>query len=201
MAGFRQILVAFGANLPSDVGSVRRPPADAVRAAMLELSENGLELIRKSRLFASPCFPAGAGPEYVNAVASYRANMSLGPEDILAILHQIEARHGRLRLQRWAGRTLDLDLLAVDDLVLPDAATQAHWRGLAAEDQARLAPEQLILPHPRVQDRAFVLVPLCEVAPEWYHPVLGKTVEQLCAALSAEDRAAIVPLGGQPGEA
>ncbi len=65
---------------------------------------------------------------------------------------------------------------------------------LGAEDQARQAPDQLILPHPRLQDRAFVLVPLCDVAPDWRHPVLGLTAAPLLAALPAADVAAVKPL-------
>lgn len=93
---------------------------------------------------------------------------------------------GRERGTRWGQRTLDLDLLAMGDLVLPDAQVYAHWRDLPLEDQARRAPEQLILPHPRLQDRAFVLVPLSDVAPDWRHPVLGRTVLEMRDALSPE---------------
>jgi 2-amino-4-hydroxy-6-hydroxymethyldihydropteridine diphosphokinase len=80
------------------------------------------------------------------------------------------------------------------DLVLPDAQTHRRWRELAPEDQARQAPDQLVLPHPRLQDRAFVLVPLCDVAPDWRHPVLGLTARALLAALPAADVAAVKPL-------
>jgi 2-amino-4-hydroxy-6-hydroxymethyldihydropteridine diphosphokinase len=91
-------------------------------------------------------------------------------------------------------RTLDLDLLALGDSVLPDAAVQDRWRNLPAADQARIAPDQLILPHPRMQDRAFVLIPLADVAPDWCHPLLGLTVAQMVSCLPAEDRAAIAPI-------
>lgn len=92
-------------------------------------------------------------------------------------------------------RTLDLDLIALGDAVLPDAATQAQWRGLDPEAQRRLAPDRLILPHPRLQDRSFVLVPLADVAPDWRHPVLGLTVREMLAARPVAERSEVVPLG------
>jgi 2-amino-4-hydroxy-6-hydroxymethyldihydropteridine diphosphokinase len=91
-------------------------------------------------------------------------------------------------------RTLDLDLLALGDSVLPDAATQEHWRNLPLADQKRLAPDGLILPHPRLQDRAFVLVPLADVAPDWRHPLTGQTVAAMTASLPAAERAAMRPM-------
>lgn len=90
-------------------------------------------------------------------------------------------------------RTLDLDLIAFGQTVLPDPATHGHWRDLPMEDQRRFAPDRLILPHPRLQDRAFVLIPLCDVAPDWPHPVTGRTIAQMAAALPASDTAEVRP--------
>ena len=86
--------------------------------------------------------------------------------------------------------------LAAGDLILPDMATQTHWRNLPTDDQSRLSPPTLILPHPRIQDRAFVLVPLADIAPDWRHPVLGLTVTQMLSRLDLEDIAAVTPLQG-----
>ena len=91
-------------------------------------------------------------------------------------------------------RTLDLDLIALGDLVLPDPATHAAWRALPPDLQKMRAPDALILPHPRVQDRAFVLVPLADVAPDWTHPVLGLTVTAMLAARPVAERTEVVPL-------
>ncbi len=145
-----------------------------------------------SRLFATPCFPPGAGPDYVNAAAVIAT--SLDPPTLLGHLNAIEDRFGRQRVQRWGQRTLDLDLLAYEDLVLPDAATHDHWRNLPPEAQVRQAPDALILPHPRLQDRAFVLVPLAEIAPDWRHPRLMITVLEMLNRLEMAEIAAVTPL-------
>lgn len=145
-----------------------------------------------SRLFSTPCFPVGAGPDYVNAAALIETELT--PEGLLRRLHEVEAMFGRQRVQRWGQRTLDLDLLAYGDLVLPDGATQDHWRALALDQQTKEAPQELILPHPRLQDRAFVLVPLAEIAPDWRHPRLGLTVRQMLSRLEMAEIDAVRPL-------
>ncbi len=188
MRKVQHALVAFGANLQL---SGKKLP-ETVLSGAKALATTDLALLRMSRLFTSPCFPAGAGPDYVNAAALIATSMA--PFDLLAHLHRIEADFGRDRVVRWGQRTLDIDLLAYGDLVLPDAATQDHWRGLAPKEQARIAPDTLILPHPRLQDRAFVLVPLADVAPDWRHPRLGLTVAEMLDGLDSADIAAVTPL-------
>jgi 2-amino-4-hydroxy-6-hydroxymethyldihydropteridine diphosphokinase len=185
-----QLLVAFGANLPFEGNA----PAETVALAAKALSEEGLTLLALSRLYATPCFPAGAGPDYVNAAAVLQGAGEDDLASILARLHAVEARFGRKRVQRWGMRTLDIDLLAAGDSVLPDAETQDRWRLMPAEAQIGVAPDRLILPHPRLQDRAFVLVPLADVAPDWVHPRTGLTVLEMLAALPPQDRDAVTPL-------
>ena len=185
-----QALIAFGANLPFE----GTPPEITLGRARQALADEGLVVQSFSRLFSTPCFPAGAGPDYVNAAAVIEVPAESDAASILARLHAVEARFGRERVQRWGMRTLDIDLLAMGDSVLPDAKTQDLWRNLPPEAQAREAPTGLILPHPRMQDRAFVLVPLADVAPDWVHPRLGQTVRQMLAALPMADREAVKPL-------
>lgn len=187
MRSTQEALLALGGNAASDAG----PPDATIRAAIEGLDAGGLSVARVSGLYDTPCFPVGAGPDFVNAAVAVRTTMA--PRQVLETLHDIEARFGRIRVRRWGVRTLDLDLIAMGDTVLPDAETQAAWRGLPPDEQARRAPDRLILPHPRLQDRAFVLVPLADVAPDWRHPALGLTVREMLARLPAEDRQSVRP--------
>ena len=190
MIHIKVALLALGANLPFD-GMM---PDQTLRAAVDNFPKVNLAEPRLSRLFLTPCFPAGAGPDYVNAAALLQVDQGLSAKVLLARLHRIEAMFGRKRETRWGMRTLDIDLLALGDQILPDPETQTHWRNLDPTLQARAAPDQLILPHPRLQDRAFVLVPLADVAPDWCHPVLELTVTQMLGRLPAADLAEMRPL-------
>ncbi len=181
-------LVALGGNQPSRAGA----PAQTLVKAIKSLAATGLRVVAVSRFFNTACFPAGAGPDFVNAAILIAGEAE--PTRLLARLHKIEASFGRQRDRRWGARTLDLDLIGLGDAVRPDAGTFRAWRDLPVELQVRQAPGQLILPHPRLQDRAFVLVPLADIAPGWRHPVTGVTVVQMCAALPAQARREVVPI-------
>ena len=175
-----EVLVALGGN----EGDARQTVLDAMGELAARVGE-----ISVSALYQTPAFPAGAGPEFINAACLYGSEKS--PSDLLAMLHDIEAEFGRERVARWGQRTLDLDLIACGDQVLPDATRLRAWIDMPLSAQQTKAPDQLLLPHPRVQDRPFVLVPLADVAPDWVHPVLGRTVVEMLAAHSDDARAEI----------
>ena len=152
------ILVALGANLPGPAGA----PRAQLAAALAELDRAGVRVKRVSRLWRTPAWPDPAEPSFLNAVAVVET--SLPPVGLLALLHAVEARLGRRRGRANAPRPIDLDLIDHDGLVTRDGA----------------AP---VLPHPRVGERAFVLLPLADVAPCWRHPVSGCGLRDLIAAL------------------
>lgn len=147
------ILVALGANLNSSHGT----PEQTIRAAILALEYAGVRVLKQSTIWLTTPVPASDQPLYRNAVIAVDASCS--PADLLALLHDIEAAFGRVRKTRNEARVLDLDLIAYHDVVLGGA--------------------DIALPHPRLHERAFVLVPLCEIDPQWMHPVLRLSARTL----------------------
>ena len=190
-------LLALGANMPSGTGG----PETTLEAALAHLPDMDTRVLATSSWYRTAAVPAGSGPDFVNGAAA--VGTVLTPEALLARLHEIEAGFGRVRRTRWAPRVCDIDIIAYGSLVRPDAEEQARWAGLPPDQASAATPEELILPHPRMQERAFVLVPLAEVAPGWRHPVTGLSVREMCDALPQHERAEIRPLspaGRQSGD-
>ncbi|MBV1904004.1 MAG: 2-amino-4-hydroxy-6-hydroxymethyldihydropteridine diphosphokinase [Marinosulfonomonas sp.] len=182
---YEMVVLGLGGNIASDVGEV----ATTIGRATADLSASGVDIITKSKLYETPCFPADAGPDFLNA--ALLCSTRLDPQALLGLIHTTETKYGRKRGARWSERTLDIDIIAIDGSVLPDTATFQAWHGLSLDQQKCKTPDQLIVPHPRLQDRAFVLVPMADVAPDWHHPILGLSVRRMLQQLPKPDLAAI----------
>jgi 2-amino-4-hydroxy-6-hydroxymethyldihydropteridine diphosphokinase len=146
------------------------------RAAYLLLGLSALSRLPKTHLLRlSPVYetdPVGPPqPPYLNMVAELETELS--PKGLLAEMLGVEKALGRERRERWGPRTLDLDLLLYGDLVLEEAG--------------------LSVPHPRLHERAFVLVPLLDLLPEGRHPLLGQSFAELLASLDASSVRLLVP--------
>ncbi|HEY8191097.1 MAG TPA: 2-amino-4-hydroxy-6-hydroxymethyldihydropteridine diphosphokinase [Alphaproteobacteria bacterium] len=151
------ILVALGANLPGPHGG----PLETLAAAKTAMAERDLPILKASRTWLTAPVPVSDQPWYHNEVVQVDTNLT--PLALLETLHDIEKEFGRARSERNAARVLDLDLLAYHDEIVD-------------------RPE-LIVPHPRLHSRAFVLLPLQEITPDWIHPVTGVSLAVLIAAL------------------
>jgi 2-amino-4-hydroxy-6-hydroxymethyldihydropteridine diphosphokinase len=184
----RNCLIALGANLPTTT----RTPLEVLKHALRLMKSESIDVKSVSLWYVTPAFPPGSGPDYVNAVAKIETDLTA--DQTLNRLADIEIELGRVRTQRWGARVCDLDLLSYERAILPDLKTQAYWQNLPLEAQLRETPEQLILPHPRMTERAFVLIPLRDVAPDWVHPVSNRTLTDLIDALPEGDKNAVKPM-------
>lgn len=151
-------LIAIGSNLGDRLANLRAGVAGLVEA-------DGVDVVAVSRLYETA--PVGGPDEqgpYLNAALT--VTTTLDGAELLALLHRIEAGRERERTVHWGPRTLDLDLLVHGDLVSDDPALQ--------------------VPHPRQHERRFVLVPVCDIAPDLVHPRLGRTMRDLLDDLPVE---------------
>ena len=157
------ILIGIGGNLES---ALFGPPRDTLSAALEALKAECVRILTHSGWYRTEPVPLADQPWFVNAVVSLATE--LGAEDLLIVLQATERQFGRVRGEPNAPRTLDLDILDYQGEVMNGTS--------------------LVLPHPRLHERRFVLMPIAEIAPDWRHPILGLTAAQLLARLSSEQQ-------------
>ncbi len=162
-------LIAIGSNLAAPGYD---DPVAGCEAALKALEMQDIRIARRSAWYRSAPVPASDQPDFVNGLAV--AETTADAVGLLAALHRVEDRFGRRRSVPNAARTLDLDLIDLDGLV-------------------RSGPDAPLLPHPRLRDRAFVLLPLAEIVPGWRHPVTGECVEAMVAALGEGQCCCLIP--------
>jgi 2-amino-4-hydroxy-6-hydroxymethyldihydropteridine diphosphokinase len=163
------LLLALGANLAGPWG----PPNETLRRAQRELSCAGLRILASSHIYETAPLGPGRQAPYLNAVLLLEAHAA--PAALLRLIKHIERRAGRRLGARWGPRCLDIDILDY-------GCRRLGW------PKRRRQRGQLILPHPEMHARSFVLVPLLEVDPHWRHPALAVAGRTLLARLGRERR-------------
>lgn len=164
-----EVLISLGANLPGIWGD----PIRSLRRAVVELQKLQIAVQRVSPLYKTEPLGGRWQPHYLNAVIGAKANAS--PAALLRMLKQLERRAGRRLGVHWGPRPLDLDIIDF-------SGRRAGWPP-GVRHRGRL-----VLPHPEAHHRAFVLIPLIDVAPHWRHPVLKSSARTLLAGLGPQRR-------------
>jgi 2-amino-4-hydroxy-6-hydroxymethyldihydropteridine diphosphokinase len=167
--GTVRILLGLGTNASGRWGV----PRDILLRAVDELRQLGMHVERVSRIYSTAPLGPGRQDRYLNAVVLVTSPPP--PAELLRLLKRIERRAGRrTSSRRWGPRPLDIDILQY-------GGKRIGW------PPRRRIPGHLILPHPEMHRRAFVLVPLCDVAPDWRHPVLGLGARALLARIARKE--------------
>lgn len=164
MTNHSGIFIALGSNLSFE----DLTPVQILRRSVERIRDLGMEIKSASSIYETPPFPVSDQPNFANAVIEVKTELPANA--VLDACLKIEHGFARERATRWGARTLDLDLLAYDDQIVPN---RNRWMELAALDDADIA--DLVVPHPRLHKRMFVLLPLMEIAPDWCHPVFMRT--------------------------
>ena len=166
-------LIAIGSNL----NSKENTRLEIIEKALIYFPSFDMLLIKASSFWESKSFSEKNQPNFINAVIEVFSELK--PFEVLTNLKKIEKLFGRRETKRWGDRVLDLDIIGCESIVLPSEVVFMKWFKMPYDLQIIIQPDVLILPHPRIQDRLFVLKPLEEIKPEWVHPVLQMKPKEL----------------------
>ena len=171
-------ILVLGSNLSSEFGS----SGETLKKCVGELrSFQAIHSLRESKWYISSSFVNEREPRYVNVGVRFSTN--LFPADLLNFTSDLENKYGRKRQRRWEPRTCDIDIILCDQLILPSKLHFEKWLKLDLLDQTVLSPNELILPHPRLQERTFFLKPLNDLQPDWIHPFLEMKAKEMLDSL------------------
>jgi 2-amino-4-hydroxy-6-hydroxymethyldihydropteridine diphosphokinase len=177
------IIISLGSNVTSRWGDA----ATTIRRAFRELERERIYVIRRSDLYATKPLGITDQPTFVNAAAVIRA--ALPPAALLSVLKKIEAKAGRSVTRRWGPRALDMDILDYQSRII-------NW-----PKDGKIGVKNkpfLVLPHPEIQCRAFVLKPLADIAPYWHHPVFGHGAAYFLTRLRHIEEGSILKTVNEP---
>lgn len=149
-----KVFIALGSNLGDKNKNIDE--------ALKRLKDNGIKILKLSSIIETEPYGYKDQDKFLNAVCLIETE--LAPHELLNMLLQIEREMGRVRTIKWGPRVIDLDIIFYDDLIIND--------------------ENLIIPHPDAHNRIFVMGPLSEIAPDFVHPVLNKTVKEIYLELT-----------------
>jgi len=161
------ILIGLGSNLTTQEYVSSK---DVLEAAFEAFSKYNISILKRSKFYETEPIPKSDQPWFINAVVSVKTGHNA--LDLLNILHEIEQHMGRVRRDKWEARVIDLDLLCYDDEIYP---SPAEWQ-IASKNPLQDKP---VIPHARLHERNFVLIPIIDISSDWIHPVLNKNVLNL----------------------
>ncbi len=147
-----------------------------MKRALLLLQKLAIEIIGVSSVYQTAPVPVSDQPDFLNIAVKAETNLS-APE-LLDAFQRIEVGCGRKPAERWSARTMDIDLLAYGVKVMP---ANRSWQAVVDDSDPAAFLREPVVPHPRLHKRAFVLVPLLDIATDWLHPVLKMSVGELAA--------------------
>ena len=182
-------IVVLGSNLSSEYGN----SIETLKKCVHEIREHlSIEHLLESRWYISSSFLDKRDPKYINVGIHFYTDLK--PKELLSFTSGLENKYGRKRRKRWEPRTCDIDILLCDQMILPNKKSFEKWLRLDLSDQIKLVPNELILPHPRLQERTFFLKPLYDLQPDWIHPFLKMKPKEMLDSLPSNELESIKDL-------